>query len=768
MPKRIEIYKSVFLSRMKFINLFKLIQFMQKLILAFFLLFLVFGCIEQKSTSSNPSEIILSQSQIDFDSDGSWDYTKIDFSPQKRSGLDLEIKRTLIITPKKSFRYQTYNSSINDLDRLTIDSSLDNFESDFSAIYLSCANNLGVLGVTCTDPQTCFNLCTSSNSNCRRIPSSDSLFVGNMIRSFSLNQREITKPVSNLRSDIYDVTSLVSANSLLAQYGSFASKVAQSAKNPVVSVYSLCSVSAFDYSELKQILSAIGPIDSQTDSYEYQVVLTVMNPSNFQIQSLDLSDQLPQNAILPNSLSSPMDFNLLDSDTVHLNQTSKLDSSFTVAYSFESNLAPEQIVPFLKSPTVKTSVASLESLSIFQGPYSFVQKIVSNSSISISLSFSLIIIALLFLFNFSSLLFHFTSEKPSSMRFANSIRRAFGKVSVNWKTQFAISILSIVAAYGISVMLVPSDLLFSPNLISVISNLLKSELLLVSILIGIFGFSQFYFAIENLFKLMLLEKAYGIAISQEKDLYIAQSSNLVDKISSLGKLVDSASSSGIDASSESELLSRIPSAKVSEMASNFNPKNKALVSEWSEKVDDAISSVSSKISGADQNWSRWESYISSMISSQPQLTVPMLVSIPPALRVFAVSKYVRLHSNEVSFENGVISRKKLSYDGIVLEMVRNGYLKGGILLKDEKPIVNLFSSGGGTVNSVLSLKIRSSAIAFSKSLLNRDLTSFVVVCDTLAIAYLKNFGFDAILFMDKEKYKDTLDMWKVKTKMVES
>jgi hypothetical protein len=218
---------------------------------------------------------------------------------------------------------------------------------------------------------------------------------------------------------------------------------------------------------------------------------------------------------------------------------------------------------------------------------------------------------------------------------------------------------------------------------------------------------------------------------------------------------------------ESELLSRIPSSKISEMASNFNPKNKALVSEWSEKVDEAISSVSSKISGADQNWSRWESYISSMISSQPQLTVPMLVSIPPALRVFAVSKYVRLHSNEVSFENGIISRKKLSYDSIVSEMVRNGYLKGGILLKDEKPIVNLFSSDGGTVNSVLSLKIRSNAIAFSKSLLNRDLASFVLVCDNLAIAYLKNFGFDAILFMDKEKYKDTLDMWKVKTKMVE-
>lgn len=740
---------------------------MRKLIVAFFLLFLIFGCIEQKSTSSNPSEIILSQSQVDFDSDGSWDYARVDFSPQKRSEMGLEIKRTLIITPKKSFHYQNYNSSINDLDRLTIDSSLDNFESDFSAIYLNCANNLGVLGVTCTDAQTCFNLCTSSNSNCRKIASSDSLFVGNMIRSFSLNQREITKPVSNLRSDIYDVNSLESANSLLSEYSSFASKVSQSAKNPVVSVYSLCSVSSFDYSQLNTILSRIGSIEAQTDSYDYQIILSVMNPSNSQIQSLDLTDSLPADAIRTDSLSSPMNFDLVGSNKVHLNQTSKLDSSFTIAYSFESDLNPDQVVPFLTSPTIKTSVASLESLSVFQGPYSLVQKIVSNSSISISLSFSLIIIALLFIFNFSSLLFHFSSEKPSSMRFANSIRRAFGKVSVNWKTQLVISVLSIVAAYGISVMLVPSELLFSPNLISVISNLLKSELLLVSILIGIFGFSQFYFAIENLFKLMLLEKAYGIAISQEKDLYIAQSSNLVDKISSLGKLVDSASSSGIDASVESELLSRIPSSKISEMASNFNPKNKALVSEWSEKVDEAISSVSSKISGADQNWSRWESYISSMISSQPQLTVPMLVSIPPALRVFAVSKYVRLHSNEVSFENGIISRKKLSYDSIVSEMVRNGYLKGGILLKDEKPIVNLFSSDGGTVNSVLSLKIRSNAIAFSKSLLNRDLASFVLVCDNLAIAYLKNFGFDAILFMDKEKYKDTLDMWKVKTKMVE-
>lgn len=740
---------------------------MRKLILAFFLLFLVFGCIEQKSTSSNPSEIVLSQSQLDLDSDGSWDYAKIDFSSQKRADLGLEIKRTLIITPKKSFHYLNYNSSINDLDRLTIDSSLDNFDSDFSSTYLNCANNMGVLGVTCTDPQTCFNLCTSSNSNCRKISSSDGLFVGNLIRFFSLNQREITKPVSNLRSDIYDVNSLESANSMLLQYSSFATKVSQSVKNPSLSFYSLCSVQSFDYSKLNQILSKVGSIESQIDSYEYYVVLSVINPTNSQIQSFELTDSLPENAMIPDSLSSVMTFDALGSNKVHLNQTSKLDSSFTVAYSFESTLPPDQIVPLLTSPSAKTSVASLEFLSIFQGPYSYVQKMISNSSISISLSFSLIVIGLLFVFNFSSLLFHFVSEKPSSMRFANSIRRAFGKVSVNWKTQLVLSLLSIVAAYGISVMLVPSDLLFSANLISVISNLLKSELLLVSILVGIFGFSQFYFALENLFKLMLLEKAYGIAISQEKDLYVAQASNLVDKISSLNKLVESASSSGIDASSESEVLSRVSSTKVSEMASVFNPKNKALVSEWSEKVDDAISSVSSKISGADQNWSRWESYISSMVSSQPQLTIPMLVSIPPALRVFAVSKYVRLHSNEISFENGVISKKKLSYDGIVSEMVRNKYLKGGILLKDEKPIVNIFSSDGGTVNSVLSLKIRSSALAFSKSLLNRDVSSFVIVCDTLAIAYLKNFGFDAILFMDKEKYKDTLDMWKVKTKMVE-
>lgn len=757
-----------FLSKMNFINLLKLIPLMRKLILALFVLFLVFGCIEQKTTSSNPSETVLSQTQLDLDSDGFWDYSKIDFSPQRRSDIGLEIKRTLIITPKKSFVYRNYNSSINDLDRLTIDSSLDNFESDFSSIYLNCANNMGVLGVTCTDPQTCFNLCTSSNSNCRKISSSDGLFAGNLIRSFSLNQREITKPVSNLRSDIYEVNSLQSANSLLSEYTSFASKVSQSIKNPALSIYSLCDVSAFDYSFLNQILSKIGSIESQTDSYEYQVVLSISNPSNSQIQSFDLTDSLAQDAIIPDSLSSPMSFDIVSPNKVHLNQTSKLDSSFTLAYSFDSQLPPEQLIPSLNSPTIKTSVASLESLSIFQGPYSYVQKITSNSSISISLSFSLVVIGLLFIFNFSSLLFHFVSEKPSSMRFANSIRRAFGKVSVNWKTQLVLSVLSIVGAYGISVMLVPSDLLFSANLISVISNLLKSELLLVSILIGIFGFSQFYFALENLFKLMLLEKAYGIAISQEKDLYIAQASNLVDKISSLSKLVDSASSSGIDATSESDVLSRISGTKVSEMASVFNPKNKALVSEWGEKVDDAISSVSSKISGADQNWSRWESYISSMISSQPQLTVPMLVSIPPALRIFAVSKYVRLHSNEVSFENGVISRKKLSYDGIVLEMVRNNYLKGGILLKDEKPIVNFFSSDGGTVNSVLSLKIRSSALAFSKSLLNRDVSSFVIVCDNLAIAYLKNLGLDAILFMDKEKYKDTLDMWKIKTKMVEN
>jgi hypothetical protein len=382
---------------MKFINLLKLIQLMRKLIVAFFLLFLIFGCIEQKSTSSNPSEIILSQSQVDFDSDGSWDYARVDFSPQKRSEMGLEIKRTLIITPKKSFHYQNYNSSINDLDRLTIDSSLDNFESDFSAIYLNCANNLGVLGVTCTDAQTCFNLCTSSNSNCRKIASSDSLFVGNMIRSFSLNQREITKPVSNLRSDIYDVNSLESANSLLSEYSSFASKVSQSAKNPVVSVYSLCSVSSFDYSELNTILSRIGSIEAQTDSYDYQIILSVMNPSNSQIQSLDLTDSLPADAIRTDSLSSPMNFDLVGSNKVHLNQTSKLDSSFTIAYSFESDLNPDQVVPFLTSPTIKTSVASLESLSVFQGPYSLVQKIVSNSSISISLSFSLIIIALLFI-----------------------------------------------------------------------------------------------------------------------------------------------------------------------------------------------------------------------------------------------------------------------------------------------------------------------------------------------------------------------------------
>ena len=740
---------------------------MRKLILALMMLFLVFGCIEQKSTTASPSEVILSNNQVDFDQDGVWDYSKFDFSSQKRNDLGLDVRRTLIVSPKQSYSYSTYNSSISDIDRLMIDNFLDDFESTFSSAYSSCANNMGVSGVTCTDSATCFNLCRSSSTICRRIPDSASLLVGNSIRSFSLMQREITRPLNQMRSDIYQATSLSSTSDISKSYGSFMEKVSQNARTPAISIFNLCDPLSFDSSSLRSTLSSLGSIESNVDSYDYLITLSVTSAANSQVQSLEITDLLPSSAIIPGTLNSISEFEDLGSGKILINQTSKIDSQFITSYQFSSPLSPDEILPYLTSPKISVSKTNLQILSPLEGIYAILQGPLRNSALSSSLSIAITLIMVMIAANFLSLFFNFATEKPSSMRFANSIRRAFGKVGVNWKNQVVLGVFALICAYAISTTFVPGDLLFSQTLTGVISNLLKSEILAASILIGIFGFVTIYFAIENLLKLSLLERAYGIAISQEKDLYLASASNIADKFASLTKLVDSASSLGIEANSESELLSRISLAKISELASTFNPKNKATLSEWGEKIDEAISSVSSKISSANDNWSKWESYISSMVSTSPHLTLPMLVSIPPSLRTFAVSKYVRAHSNEVTFEGGVLTRKKLSYDSVISEMVKGGYIKGGILLRNEKPFVNLFSEDGGTVNSVLSLKIRSSAIAFSKSLLNKEPSSFVVVCENIAITYLRNVGFDAILFMEKDKYKDSVDMWKVKSKMVE-
>ncbi|MCI0503938.1 hypothetical protein L0Y65_04465 [Candidatus Micrarchaeota archaeon] len=751
------------------------------LLLAIFLL--GFGCLGESPYQGGNAEAVASAQPTDLDGDGSADYIVYGFSPATYKGAGMIVQRQVTVTAETASAYTSITPNLTDVDLLIADQSLDEFSKSRIQADTACSQAIGLSNVVCSDVTTCVKLCTSASQKCRNIAAgNEEILAGSMIsyvkanneiRSLLLDSRRI---VITLREGTPE-----ERDEFLGKTRQIINRIAEINANPLYSSgdFLLCSYSDFGIPYMLDAAHKVGQYETQNSGYRYHVLISVKPAASgnaqdigVEISGLGITDKIPANLVLDTeSISSMQAISASESggySVVNWTSAKSNEAGYALYYEFQSEEPPESVIGGMRTPEIHVKTINLVPLAPTNMILVALNGALGNYYLAFGAATGITLAALLFVYNIVILLFTMLSERVAGASLTTGFRKAFGRTDVRWKADIVVAAVMLAAGYYLSttVAMRPAAM---PPLLESVDFLMKSDMGLIAIGVTLVGVLMTYFAIENFVKITILERAYGMVIRQEKDMFLAKAGALKDRIKELESLVEEYSKEDFDVSKEYDVLTTVKSEKIDLLAKDMTARSKALIDDYLTRVDNAVSSLKGRKKLADENWPRWKEAIEKMLNEQNEVYISSLVTVPASLRGWALGKFAKEAGVEgLSFERDVIKKRKVSPDQLVLDMLGKGLLRGAIVMKQDKVVLAEFAEGGGTVMTALGLKLMSYMRTLARNLGQHQPQSFAAIGDKTVIVVMRSRMLDSILFISKDKFKDAVEQWKAKMKIFES
>jgi hypothetical protein len=757
---------------------------MRRCIVLLFAIFLMgFGCLGESPYQGGKAEQVTSAQPTDLDGDGSADYLIYDFSPVSNKEAGMTIQRQVTVTVDTSAVYTSVNPNLTDVDLLVADQSLDEFSKSRIQADTACSANIGLSNVVCSDVSTCTKLCSSASQKCRKIAASDEeVLAGSMISYVKAN--------NEIRSLLLDARRMVltlregtdtERDEFLGKTRLIINRIAEINANPIYSSdeFGLCTHSDFGIPYMLEATRKVGTYTVQNASYRYHVLVTVKPVSTsggqdigVEVAGMGITDKVPSNMVLDTeSISSIQSISATESggySIVNWTSAKSNEEGYQLYYEFQSQEAPDNVIAGMRTPDIRVKHINLLPLA----PTNFIllafNGILKNYFLAFGAAVGVTLAVLLFIYNIIVLAFTMISERVAGASLTTGFRKAFGRTDVRWKADMVVAVVMLAAGYYMATVVAtpPASI---PPLLESLDFLMKNDMGVIAIGMTLIGVLMAYFALENFAKITVLERAYGIVIRQEKDMFLAKAASLKDRMKELESLVEEYAKEDFDISKEYDVFTTVKSEKIDILTKDMTARSKALIDDYLARVENAVSSLKGRKKLADDNWPRWKDSITKMLDEQNEVYVTSLVTVPASLRGWALGRYAKEAGVEgLSFERDVIKKRKVSPDQLVQEMLGKGLLKGAIIMKQEKVILAEFSEGGSTVMTALGMKLFSYMHALAKNLGQHQPQSFAAVGDKTVIVIMRNRLLDSILFVSKDKFKDAVEQWKAKMKIFEA
>jgi len=737
------------------------------------------GCLEEKSYPGAKTEQISSANAIDLVGDGTDDYGVYDFSPVVMQDAGMVVQRQVTVSAQMTGVYTSINPNLTDLDLLQADQSLDEFSKSRVQSDAACSNNIGLMNVVCSDIATCSKLCSSANLRCKKMAASyDEVLAGSMI-SYVQDNSEIRSLILDARRMVVNLRGAPQADqdAFMEKMYKIIYRVASVNSNPLYtnSNLALCNHSDFGVPYLLQAASKIGTYTLADSNYRYRVVLSVKplqqksDAIGIETTGISLSDTVPR-SVVPKSdaISSIQSITAAQDATNNAISWSSAKASkegYLLAYEFWSEQPPENVLPYFKSPNLKVKRVNLTLLVPVNAMYMALTGMLGNYYMGLGLAVGITIAAILIIYNILVLGFAIISERVAGATFVTAFRRAFGRTDVKWKTSLIMATIIICAGVYAATMNEPSVI---PALPETIDYLLKSEMGMLGTGLIAIGTVLLYMSFDNFVKILILERAYGMVIKQEKDMFLAKAATLKNKIAQLGNLITEYSKDDFDVSKEYDTLTSLKADNVDVMAKEMTGRTKALVEENLSKAEGAINTLSEKRRIADENWAKWKEIIAKGLEERGEVYVMSLVTVPASLRTWSLGRYMREEGDGLILERDVLKRKQVSAEGLVRQMINSGLLRGAIVMKQEKVLVSEFSEAGSTVASVLALKLRAYVQSLAKNMGQHQPQSFVSIGDKTVLVMMKGKTIESVLLINKPKFNEAIEQWKASSRSLEA
>jgi cell division septum initiation protein DivIVA len=756
---------------------------MRRLLLLFVILLLSFGCIEEKGFPSTKNEQLLSKEEVDLDSNGINDYLVYDYVPVTISGAGVKVQRQVTVATQTTATYTTINPDLTDVDLLIADQQLDEFSKSRIQADTACSNNIGLLGVACSDVTTCAKLCSGASVKCKKIAATHEEVLADSMVSYVQSNNEIRSLILDARRMVLNLRDATDEerDAFLGKIAGMIGGVAAINSNPLYTHPDvlLCSHSDFGVDYLLDAASTIGNYSTAPSSYHYTVLLSVKpiqqtasEGVGVEVGGVGLSDSIPKTAV-PNGeqISSVQDLTVSENGAdvgVGWESGKPSKEGYLLSYEFISTEAPESFLPSLKVPTVTIRTINLSWLAPINMLLLTVHGILENYFLALGIALGLTLSVLLFAYNMVILVFSMVREKAVGGTFTAGFRKAFGRTDVRWKGDIIVAVLLLALGFYLTTFVATQPSVFPP-LLEIVDVLLADNWGTFGLGLALIGVVMAYMAVENLAKITILERAYGMVIRQEKDMFLARAATLKEKIKELKGIVDEYSKEEFDVSKEYDVLTSMRSETVDKLAKTMTAQSKTLIDEQLTRVENSISSLRERKKLADENWPKWKDMITKLLDEQEEVYISSLGTIPASLRAWAFGRYAKdVGPENITFERDSLKKRKMTVRDLVQDMMDRGLIKGAVVLKQKKIEAAEFTDGGNTVMKILSMKLRSYLFSLAKELGQSQPKSFAAVGERNVLLLMKGRTIESMIAVPKDKFKEAVEYWKARTKILET
>lgn len=747
------------------------------LLLTVLFLFALFGCVSESTYAPAKKENVLSSEQNDLDGDGLWDYAVYEFS-EVRAENSVKIKRRISVSTVTSAQY-TSIGNLTDLVLLEADEYLEDATNEQKLDEESCSNRVGLMGATCIDVNTCANLCSANSIKCKRTAAAFKEFLGGSMIYFVQDNSFMDTSVYDARRNVLELrtSSENEKNLYLEDVRDAISRIAAINANPLVfhPALDLCDPADYGVEDLALAAATIGDYETETTGYVYTVTIEIEpvleeGLAN-QMNGIEIEDSIPASALTDvNALSSHQDLStsVQGSDLKIRWASSRIsDEGYILYYQFDSETPPGEFNEELFVPSVTMKTLDLSALGPTNALFMMFLSMTGNYYFALGAAVGLTIALILLIYNVIVLAVSLAGAQLAERKIGYGIKKAFGRTRIEWKIDGAAAVILLIAGFYVSFYLAtePFEAL---TLVTSLEYLVSDPLAFAGTALVLLGVLLAYMAVENFVKIILLERLYGVTVREERSKYLKDIATLKKKLNTLKGLVKRYSAEEFEVTEEYNVISSISMERIREFERKMTPYSRTVLDEYIERIDSAIEQLEEKKQLADENWPEWKDKVSKLLSEQNEVYTSSLVNVPSSLRNWVLAKYVRESSEEgLILEESVIKRRKISPPVLIKEMVKDGYIKGGIILRKENVMASWFEGGKSpTVATALLFKLRSYMNSLQKTMDLGDLVSFASVGDDTVFVIMKTASYESAVFVNKDKFREAVEAWKKKIKML--
>jgi hypothetical protein len=740
-----------------------------------------FGCIEDRVYPSDKTESLLSNASKDFDSDGINDYTVYTFNPVTKTDAGVRVQRIVTVTTYTKGTYTQIDPNLTDVDLLLADESLDEFSKSRFQSDSACSKNIGLLNVVCSDVTTCSRLCSTS-VKCKDIAANyEDVLAGSMI-SYVQDNNEIRSLILDARRMVLNLRNTTSEerDTFLDKTRSMIGRVSSINANPLYShpMLLLCDPSEYGLNYVVDAAQRIGTYQTSPDYYHYRIMVTTTPVGEDNVElgkevlGVGITDRMPQTVVSQAGQISSIQDLLADEENgwvvIDWNSPRPSEKGYVFEYEFTSTVGPETLLAALRTPGVTIKNADLSGLIPTNITYGILYSILKNYYMALGAALGLTIAVLFLIYNLVILAVTMVTERASGSSFTAGFRKAFGRTAVRYKSDAIVAFIFLAAGFYITTFhaVQPTT---PPGILQSIEFLLKSSFGTLGLGLTLIGVVMAYFAAENLGKVVILERAYGMVIRQERDTYLAKAGKLKEKLKELEMLVEQFTQEDFDVSKEYDVLTSIKGQDIDGLSKNITPQTKTRIDNHLNSIESAVASLKQRKKLADENWPKWKDNISKILEEQNEVFASSLVTVPGSLRAWALNRYHKEMGGEgIVLEHDGLKKKKLSADKIIHEMLLKGLLKAAVVIRGDTIETAEFAEGTGTVSKALMLKLRTYMRSLAKKLGQHEPQSFVSIGGKDVLVYMKGRASESFIVVKRDRFNEAIDLWKGKMKLLEN